>query len=146
MFVRRKRKKKIRYNRTENGRPMGWVFLFIERFVCAHCTHTHNKKREKCAHVERPFRLLQWDGTHMRLLLSMMSADARAPFRYSIFPSGWAFIRNLGVWFFLYLPELLWNTQRIYPPKFFCFGWGLHNKAIGWSAGLHKHVMKSDWW
>jgi hypothetical protein len=34
----------------------------------------------------------------MRLLLSMMmSADARAPFQYSIFPSGWAFIRNLGV-------------------------------------------------
>jgi hypothetical protein len=47
----------------------------------------------------------------------------------------------LGVWFFLYLPELLWNTQRIYPPIFFDFGWGCIIKPLD-----DQQVCINMWW
>ncbi len=144
MFVRWKRKK-IRYNRTENGRPMGCVFIYWK--ICV-CTHTHNKKTGKMRTRWKAFSVAAMRrNAHALVIIDDDERNCARP--VSIFnfspPAGllsaiWAFD------FFLYLPELLWNTQRIYPPIFFVFRRGLHNKAIGWSAGLHKHVMKSDWW
>jgi hypothetical protein len=69
----------------------------------------------------------------MRLLLSMMmSADARAPFRYSIFPLRLGFYPQFGRLIFSLFTGIIMEYQKEFIRQYFFVFWrGLHNKAIG---------------